>query len=169
MPMPNTTREERAAFELAISAALPAFMHDLLDLKIPTTVASDRFGVKHYLHPELVQALEDISDESALYELLRIALPNEPQCMEGMPWRGSAEDLKQVLLARSPTRTCAQALLSWKNATGTLLGRLALKRPMEIKSERTDRRRYWTMQLTDTRDTIESGVSSQQKPTNIEE
>jgi hypothetical protein len=58
MPMPTNTTEERKAFWAALKAEFPAFVWHLNQLQIPADLASPRFGIKHYHHPDLLAAID---------------------------------------------------------------------------------------------------------------
>jgi hypothetical protein len=149
LPMPNQTAKERAAFEAGIRAALPGFLFDLLPWNIPAKMLGVRFGVKHYHNPELVAQVEAMSDESQLDELIEsVGLVTA----DGV-WRGSATELHSRLAAHHVYGGRAAKLLSWNNATGTLLGRLAKRRPEKYQPDthkvNGKSKRDWVIRLDD--------------------
>lgn len=126
MPMPTGTQEQRREFRAALSAELPAFVFHLRNWKIPDALRCERFGVKHYHHPRLLEAIEELSPEVKLLSLIDTELFSA-RC-DSTVWEGSAEDLEKDL-HNSPSGYTASRLLSWNNAAGTYLGRLAAKHP----------------------------------------
>jgi hypothetical protein len=141
MPMDTSTNEGRAAFWAVLMNELPGFILHLTTFKIPIELKSQRFGVTHYHHPELLDALNELSPEHKLLGLVdSLDLFN---CATS--WRGTAEELKHLLLDSPRTRSDAQQLLNWQNAIGTYLGRLASKRPDRISPIRENRQRAWVI------------------------
>ena len=63
MPMPTDSNEERAAFWARLQNELPAFVHFLTTWTIPPELRSSRFGVRHYHHPDLVEAIHSLAPE----------------------------------------------------------------------------------------------------------
>jgi hypothetical protein len=57
MPMPTNSDTEEAAFAAAVRAALPAFVHELLAWTPPEEMATGRFGMQVWQHPEIVDSL----------------------------------------------------------------------------------------------------------------
>ena len=131
-PMPNSTNAERAAFEAAVSAELPAFIEFLLNWNIPPEIADIRFGVKAYHRPWLIQQIEALSDEARLDELIQATGLVDPE----EPWEGTAAELKAQLTRHCSHGREAEKLLGWANATGTLLGRLAKRFPERYQNLR---------------------------------
>lgn len=130
LPMPNQTPAEKAAFDATIRAELPAFIFDLLHYDVPQDLLGVRFGVKHYHNPELLTTVREISDEARLDELIEnVMLPTI-----GGTWTGSAAELQAILTSHSVYGKQAAALLSFTNAMGTRLGKLAKEKPAKYKS-----------------------------------
>jgi hypothetical protein len=57
MPMPTNSDMEEAAFAAAVRKALPAFVHELLSWTPPEDIATGRFGMQVWQHPEIVDSL----------------------------------------------------------------------------------------------------------------
>jgi hypothetical protein len=57
MPMPTNSDSEEAAFAAAVRAALPAFVRELLAWEPPEEMATGRFGMQVWQHPEIVDSL----------------------------------------------------------------------------------------------------------------
>lgn len=150
MPMPSETLEQRQAFWARLMADLPGFLEWLTRWEIPVELRCQRFGVKHYHHPEIVGILDTLAPEARLLSLIDGALFPEPGGdLLGVAnahdhYEGTAEQIEQILTA--PGSSCAfeaRKLLSWSNACGTYLGRLAKKRPDRVQSHRLAEARRW--------------------------
>jgi hypothetical protein len=165
-PLPNTTPEERQTLDALVAEQLPAFIHDLLAEPIPEGIVGQRFGVKAYHNPELLASLDELSDERKLLDLVDGALlpPTddadaihraEESGLKGLVWAGRAVDLQSHLCDSPQVGKRAAKLLSWDNATGTLLGRLATKHPERVQAWRRkingSDTRLWLVSLPDER------------------
>jgi len=138
MPMPTTTQEDRRVFMETLHAELPAFCHFLDEWEIPTELGSHRFGIAHYHHPELLQALEELAPETRLLQLLYV--------VPGSNWKGSQAQLESLLTdSKAATSFEARRLFSFNSACGTYLGRLAKKHPALVQYSRTKTERLWTI------------------------
>lgn len=150
MPMPTGTVEQRQAFWGTLVSELPAFLHFLTMYEIPAELRCERFGVRHYHHPDLVQALDSSAPEIRLLALIDA---NEGHLWQMLEKYGSdgdllttAEELESVMT--SPGFLCAheaRRLFSWNNACGTYLGRLAKKYPDRVRGSRTATDRRWRL------------------------
>jgi hypothetical protein len=140
MPEPTQTADEKAAFWARLIAELPGYLHWLeTQFEIPNDWVSPRFGVKEFHHPELVQALEELSPA---FDLLYLIDQLEPWG-SGCEWIGTATELRQLLIADPQTTKDSTRLLHWANACGQYLGELATARPERIENFRTEFRRDW--------------------------
>ena len=70
MPMDTSERAGRERFWAALLAELPAFVQFLLDYAIPPELVCQRFGVTHYHHPELLEAIDGMSPETKLLAII---------------------------------------------------------------------------------------------------
>jgi hypothetical protein len=150
MPMLTGTAEQRDAFWAALVAQVPAMLAELVAMEIPAELKCERFGVKHYHHPEIVRMLNEVAPEFRLLALIDATLfaptvAGLPVVGEGLPeWTGTAEALQAILTGMSSGHGYeARQVLSWANACGTYLGRLAKNRPDRVKQERSADRRSW--------------------------
>lgn len=141
MPMPTVTATQREVFWAALMAELPAFIHSFLKYAIPQHLHSERFGVTHFHHPELLSAVDAMAPESRLLALVDLELLSSPG---STGWTGTAEELEKKLFA-SPSSWAAKSLLNWPNVTGTYLGRLANKPEPRVFGHRTSSQRLWTI------------------------
>lgn len=134
------TNIDRDTYHKTISDELPHFLHWLLnDFQLPADLWDRRFGMKHYHHPVLLAAINDMSPETQLQILIETYL--FPQGVN--EWTGTAEELRIALSNRD--RDAVRQLLSWSNATGTYLGRLAERDPQHYITSRNKRIRAWTI------------------------
>ena len=144
MPMPTVTLAQRKAFWETLVGELPAFIHFLKEWKIPRELKSDRFGITHFHHPEILQAIDALAPEFRLLSLI------DDQCFDGSrcdtDWQGTAEELERQLTNEdSPCRYEARHLLTYNTACGVYLGRLAKKYPGRFSLHRTETTRTWTI------------------------
>ncbi|QYM80694.1 hypothetical protein K0B96_08875 [Horticoccus luteus] len=138
MPMPTATYEERKAFMATLTAELPAFCHFLSAYAIPAEHVSHRFGITHYHHPDLLNALDELAPETRLLQLLETAITES--------WTGSQAQLEALLTGPdAETAYEARRLFSFPNACGVYLARLAKKRPDAVRYRRTGTSRTWTI------------------------
>lgn len=141
LPISTESADEREAFWNRLMSELPGYLYWLeKEFKIPEAWASSRFGIKEFHHPELVEALDELSPAFALLELIDQLKPWGPASSE---WGGTAAELRQLLLADDRLRRDATRLLSWTNACGAYLGEIAKSKPDRVKNDRTAERRNW--------------------------
>jgi hypothetical protein len=133
MPMAANTNEERKALRDAIAEELPGFVHFLLNWVIPEDKRSPRYGITHWHHPDLLEAIDDLAPETRLLALIDRTLftGKDPR-----PWRDKALVLEQKL-TDSDSGVCHEArqLLKFNTALGTYLGRLAKRADSRVKKE----------------------------------
>jgi len=141
MPMPSVTSDERARFWDALRAELPAYVHWLQSWTLPPELLAHRFGVTHWHHPRIVEEISGLAPEVQLLGFTDSLLFDSPA---PGAWIGSAEELQRQLTG-SDFRFWRQAekLLSWSNACGVYLGRLAHKAPHRVVNLRSGNRRDW--------------------------
>jgi len=141
LPEAIGTAAGRAKYWAQLMAELPMFLHLLVNYQIPAALHSDRFEVKHFQHPALLAALNEMSPEMRLLGLIDAALEEKGQTGQ---WVGTATDLER-LLNDSAVALETRRLLDWNNATGTYLGRLAKKLPNRVRGQRSKTSRTWTI------------------------
>ena len=140
LPMPAGTPDEKELFWRALMRELPHFMHFIRnEYAVPEEIEDPRYGVIHYHNKEMMDVLSKLSPEMHLLELIDAYIMGEK-----LSWHGTASDL----LTEITDRDCdaafeARKLLSWPNAAGTYLGRLAKRKPERVKCERTGSSRDW--------------------------
>jgi hypothetical protein len=149
MPMATESNEGRSAFWDTLVSELPAFVDFLFTWNIPEKLVSDRYGITHYQHPEILDALRSLAPEIQLLELIDseifkyvipVGIPTEP-------WEGKASALEQQLTGEeSSVRYGSRKLLSFQAACGTYLGRLEKLYPKRISGRRPHRGvQIWTI------------------------
>lgn len=143
MPMDTSTADGYAAFWKALVDELPAFVHYLLAWEIPEELRSRRFGITHWHHPDLLDAIDALSPEVRLLSLIDSVLFGQAAIV-GDPITITAEELEQRLV-NSNMGYESRRLLSWNNACGTYLGRLAKKFPERVSKDRTNQSRGWIL------------------------
>ncbi|MFN7138863.1 MAG: primase-helicase family protein [Limisphaerales bacterium] len=141
MPMPTNTMEQRAAFMAKIRSELPAFIHYLNEWQIPEGLKSERFGITHYHHPELLESLDTLAPETKLLNIIDAHLFSDPP---HSAWHGTAEDLENQL-RQSKFSYEVSTLCKWQGATGSHLAKLASKYPSRFEQKRTNQKRLWTI------------------------
>jgi len=146
MPMLTCTNEQRKTFYTTLCAEMPAFIHHLTEYRIPDNLKSERYGVTHYHHHEIIESLDDLAPETKLLSLIDATLfigdgfnPTPTQ------WTGSATELENILCSSGNYVHEARRLLNWQNATGSYLGRLRIKYPERFSRDRTADSRKWTI------------------------
>lgn len=117
--------EEMQALLLMVDRELPAFAHYLDTLSIPPDYAEPRTGLRHYHNPEIVEALQGLSPEAKLDQLITAAF-----FQDSTEWEGKSLELETALTrSESPWRHEAQRLFTFNTACGVYLGRLATAMP----------------------------------------
>ena len=143
-PMPTETDEQWNAFLATVRAELPAFIHYILSLELDDSLKCPRFGVKSYHNPELLEALSELAPEIRLWELIQASC-----VFDGGVFKGSQDDLTQKLYD-SDKGSVSRMLLSWPNACGTYLARLAKLFPNAlVKGHTSSGRHVWTIRKVD--------------------
>ena len=120
---PSDSTDHMGSIRRAIAEALPGFLYDL-DRRDMQKAYDDRGRLKCFWHPEIIQAIDLLSPE---YQLLQLIHQVE-DVMKLVTWRGTAAKLSELLTDRDgSTWHAAGKLLSWPTACGTYLSRLAQK------------------------------------------
>jgi len=146
MPMPTRTEAERTAFRSVIISELPAFLHWLLyEFKLDKSLQHDRFGVVAWHHPALVKAIDELSPEFRLLQLIDGNLFDV-----NAVWTGTSAELEAALT--DSELSCyreANKLLHYGNSCGTYMSRLAKKVPERVqKGKRGNNGREWVIYKT---------------------
>ncbi|HWY92245.1 MAG TPA: DUF5906 domain-containing protein [Chthoniobacterales bacterium] len=143
MPMPTVTDYQRELFMTALKAQIPHFLYHLRCWQIPEESVSQRYGIIHYHHPDILETLGSLAPEHKLLELIDTALFSS---LAPGSFEGTAAELEHELTKDgSEVRRAASQLLSFQAACGTYLGRLAKAYPGRITEVRTKTGRIWTI------------------------
>lgn len=148
-PLPGT-KEEREKFRNVLAEELPHFAHCLLGWKVPDELRGRRYQVKPYANPELMESIKDTCPDEDLFHLVQTVLfrsksnLNRTDLDIDVPsvWRGSAAQLKDVLLSSDKEKQL-QFFCRSATALGTRLASLAKARPDFVSYERPDGARLW--------------------------
>lgn len=124
--------EARKKFRDKLSAELPAYLFYLDHWAIPQEFQDQRYGVRAFQDPELMAELDELAPEFKLLALIEGA---KLDAGLGVVWEGSAAALEQEL-RRAYRGGEVDRLLSYANACGTYLARLAKKKPDVVESLR---------------------------------
>ena len=157
MPMPTDTPERRQRFMDTIKAELPALLHYLQEWEIPANIKGGRFGFTGFHHPDIVEALSRVSPEERLLAIVdQVIFESALNSREDRPcsptmrypqmstWKGTADKLESEITGRdSEFSREAQKILTFSNACGTYLGRLAKFHPDRIKSTKSKNKITW--------------------------
>jgi hypothetical protein len=138
-----------ADFWAAMDAELPAFLHAMASTKLPKLVTScetaRRYGVASWQHPDVVNAVEDLSLWRRLMELIDHARPWASAMAPDAPcreyWQGTAQDLEALLFDRCRER--AARLVRGPQQTGRELRALAEKRPERLRGFHSQGHQQW--------------------------
>jgi hypothetical protein len=143
MPRPTATDGQRQAFMSALIDELPHFLNFLFEWEIPLDLISQRYGITHFHHPDILGALGTLSPEIRLLEILDAELFGSPApgC-----WEGSAAELERTLTKDgSAVGREARQLFSFPTACGTYLGRLQRLYPGRFETDHTRTGNRWTI------------------------
>lgn len=136
MPMPTVSSEDREAFWSQLVKELSAFLYWLVDWEIPEDLKSHRYGITHFHHPEILEALEELQPEYRLLELIDAHYFSESDSFYGAKKETKeitkkAEQIEESLMLYHPIP--ARSILNFYRACGTYLSRLARKFPHRVQ------------------------------------
>jgi hypothetical protein len=132
------------AIEAAIASELPAYVHYLLyEHEIREELRDDRFGIKAYHHPAVLEALSATAPETQLLQEIDRDEPFNKKKDRVWVWEGSSSDLQEILESVAEDRGYSArmrmaSLLKYGNTCGTYLTRLAKKVPERVIKRRGD-------------------------------
>jgi hypothetical protein len=141
MPMPTDTPEHRRLFWERIMGELPPFLYWLEhEFVIPARIHDPRYRVAAYHHPSIIEILAHAASEMQLLDLIDQSL----FCEKSVVWEGTASQLQSQLFNHPGVGQQARGVLTWNNATGTLLGNLAKHHTHRVqKAPNNSRDRRW--------------------------
>ena len=132
------------AVEGAIANELPGYVYYLLhEHQIKKALRHERFGIRAFHHPRVLEALLEAAPETQLLqEIDKAKLPYE-RIKDVWEWVGSSSQLQEHLeLLAEPRGYAARArlasLLKYGNTCGTYLTRLSKKMPDRVTKRRGD-------------------------------
>lgn len=130
---------------LKITPELPYFAAYLKAYQIPKECEGDaRFGVKSYLHPEMLRAAEGTGAAGVFQEILDLFLQDHFAGVDKPDeWQGSAMELFSAMARNTKVQPMLEGAVSSTNIS-TLLGNLK-NHPME-KTPRCQNRRAWRVE-----------------------
>jgi predicted RNA-binding Zn-ribbon protein involved in translation (DUF1610 family) len=142
LPCETETDDGRARCWQILTSELPAFLDYLQKWSIPQELRSNRFGVKHFHHPDILQTLEELAPESKLSQLIDMDLF---PASDAVAWMGTASELERRLSLSPLIGPEARRLLSFNNACAAYLGRLASRHPARYRKQHTRNGNCWTI------------------------
>jgi hypothetical protein len=145
MPMPTKTNEERRLFWNRLLAELPHWLHHVTHWEIPAEIAADRFGMTHYHHPDIVNAIDSLSPQAKFFNLLRSQFSGAFH--PALPWTCTAAEVEDLLTGPiGHSSREARNLLHWPTACGTYLSDAAKKHPENVRrANRQDNLHQWVL------------------------
>jgi len=139
MPMPTGTGKEREVFWKVLCSELPAFLDHLLKWEIPAALKDDRFGIKEFHHPDLLEALTKMQPETQLLSII-----DQDILASQESWRGTSEALEKRLTGENASfARKAAKMFYFTSACGTFLGRLARIHPDRVTSTKSKNITTW--------------------------
>ena len=120
----------------ALQTEIPGFLGFLKKFEIPEKLRSGRFGVVAYQHPDIKVALDCMSPQERMLELIDEACFPEDTAVERAPFSGRASAIECKLMGLdSPVKEAARGLLTWPQAASTYLTRLEAREGGRVKSK----------------------------------
>lgn len=142
MPMSTATHTQRKEFWDKLVSELPAFIYFLENWLIPQELVCDRFGITHFHHPYLLNAIDGLAPEIRLLDLIDSEIFSGDKVTS---WHGSAIDLEKSLTRSDSCDHEARKLFTYPTACGVYLGRLAKKKEGRVNSKVLHGQRIWTI------------------------
>lgn len=169
LPMPAQSPEEQHIFWMQLMSELPHFVWWCRNVFSIRRELRDRFGVKYYHHPDVVEGLSELSNEMQLWHFLERTVfkgqTNEANLMgDGVlgfgEWMGTAEDLYSYLTTTHGNDS-GRCYLNQNEASsiprgawlGRRLTRLAKLFPKSVVFHRTAKKRFWHLMPPDDAET----------------
>lgn len=113
--------------------------------KVPARLVDPRFGLASIHSPELMEIMNEMSEESRLAEFIDKVLFAKAKRGEAEPsdtWRGTATELEERL-RKSAFDWAVDRLLDYPSACGVFLSRLAMKFPNRYESRKSEGKKEW--------------------------
>lgn len=132
---------ERADNWQAFIKELPALAAHVERLKIPKEWHCPRYGVKAFHNAELLAMVAEVAPETHLVRVIDEVLFGKDN-KEGLPWRGSAQELEREL-RQSKFAFAVERLIYSPSICGVYLARLAMKEPERFSQTRSKGKNNW--------------------------
>jgi hypothetical protein len=118
--------DSRTADMAKLVSEIPYFLDFLGRHQVPDNLKDIRFGITAYQHPDIKVALDCMSPEERMLELIDEAFFPECGSFETGDFTGKAAAIERRLIGSDSTvKESARGLLSWPQAASTYLARLA--------------------------------------------
>lgn len=133
-PLPPELRGKEHLVRLRLLEDLPGFLYEVDNLDPSEWIHPLTGRLLCHWNSEIVQAIEELSPERRLWELIENELTDE---RGGIDWMGTASQLETALTrqgAKNPNT--ARNMLNWSGACGTFLSRLAKEPDSPVKLDR---------------------------------
>ena len=143
MPMRTETNEEREAFWEKLGSELPAFVYFIMNWEISNELKSNRYGITHYHHPEVLSELTKLEPYEVLLQLIDSTIFKYSIIPK---WEVSAENIKKTLIEKGAlTYQEANKLFYYPSACGHYLGKLQKKYPNRVTCKKTKGYTKWVI------------------------
>lgn len=134
------SEEARKEWRMKLSAELPAFLSFIASWRVPDDLRDIRYGIKAYQHPDVLDALSELSPQLRLLTLIDALVPWDTH---GNAWEGTAATLEELLLTNDRVGRMDR-LMTFNNACGAYLSRLAEEKPNRVQiAKRANGRCVW--------------------------
>lgn len=141
-PHAMETSEDRELFAEIVAGEMPGFLHWLLNTyQIPPEFGDRRYNVSTYHHPDLRAAIDGLSPEAELLDLIDDTLADDLAC--GPVWI-RAEELESRIRGSHHRR--AEMVFTYRQACAKYLQRLSAKHPDRVAKSRTSTANGWLIQ-----------------------
>ena len=141
-PEPIQSSHDKDRFAAKIRSEIPAFLYWLLnDYEIPAEFSDPRrYNVATFHHPELALALDSLSPEAELLELIDLTLADD---LEHGPVWITAEKLEERIRIYHDRR--ATQVFTYRQSCAKYLHRLSGKNPKRVTKARTGQANGWNI------------------------
>lgn len=134
--------EEREEIWRVLTEELPALLYYMRQMRIPKAWKDQRFGVRSFQHPAILEVLSTIAPETRLLDFIdTIIFPDA----DTFKWDGTAAELEKRLLESQSFAWQVQKLLNFSSACGTFLSRLQAKMPERFSQAKNTGKTIWTI------------------------
>lgn len=116
-----------------VLAELPFYGAFLRDFTIPDSLRDNRFGVKHWHHPELYAAALSESGTSGAYELLDLFRKDLAESTKEPSWSGSSTELYLLIMGNEMYREACSRQFRSPQALGRAIAKLEQQKVKWIK------------------------------------